>query len=105
VGIERMFETGGAIVLEFKFDERNFRRAVAQAGNEAVRKFAAEAQCTLDRLRATHAGKPVAEVKAALQHAWRRSFGKTLTDPELSSWADHLAHGTRIVVRPEQLGL
>lgn len=55
-------------------------------------------QRLLDRVGREAAGKPIADVKVKLASAARHE-GWTLTDPELTNFAEALSAGTRITVR------
>jgi hypothetical protein len=92
-------------VINVTFNQSNLRQVVERAANEGMRDYATRMQRLLDQLGRTSAGKPVDEVKRALQAAWRRAFGKTITDPHLTAWAQGLADGRRIVVRQQQVRL
>jgi hypothetical protein len=92
-------------MINVTFSQPNFRQAVERVANEGMREYATRMQRLLDQLGRTSAGKPVEEVKVALQAAWRRAFEKTITDPHLTAWAQGLADGRRIVVRHQQVRL
>jgi hypothetical protein len=88
--------------VRFEFDRNEFDRVVRQAANEGARKVAREFQRLLDDLAVTEAGKPLEEVKAALQSGWKR-LGGELTDPELTRFAESLRNGSRIQMRPREI--
>lgn len=75
----------------FSFNEDAFR----QIAEEAVTNVAAEQTRDLERLRAQYAGRPVEEIKPALQ-ALFAGYGGSITDPELSDWAQLISDNTRI---------
>jgi len=51
----------------------------------------------------THAGHPVDEVKPALQARWSAvNDGASITDPELTQYAQALSDGRRVVVQPDE---
>lgn len=75
----------------FFFNEDAFR----QIAEEAVTNVAAEQTRDLERLRAQYAERPVEEIKPALQ-ALFASYGGSITDPELSDWAQLISDNTRI---------
>jgi hypothetical protein len=64
----------------------------------ASRAVQAQTQALFDRVRAATLGADVSTVKAALTDEWRRTYGTTLTDPELSAWAEAIA-ATGVVTR------
>lgn len=86
----------------FSFDRAAFDRVLKQAANDGVRKVANNYQRLLDDLASTHVGRPLEEVKAALQAGWRR-LGGELTDPELTRFAQLIKDGERIVFRVQQM--
>ncbi|MEU8928125.1 hypothetical protein AB0D10_45755 [Kitasatospora sp. NPDC048545] len=88
--------------FKFNFDAGALERAVKQAANDGIRKLAADYQGLLDGLVSSHAGKPLAEVKAALQAGWQR-LGGNLPDPELTQYAEYIKEGRRIEIRPQQI--
>lgn len=72
-----------------KIDQAALRREI-QAGVDRV---AREQTRDLDQLRQQYAGRPVAEIKPALQRLFARYDGK-ITDPKLSEWAQLISDGT-----------
>jgi hypothetical protein len=72
--------------------------------NAAARSHAAKVQVVMDRVLQAGQGKTVDEVKAFLQGEVRSALGGDITDPELSSYAERLAAGQRVEVKPEQIG-
>ena len=53
----------------------------------------------LDRLGRQYEGQQVEAIKPVLQAEWSRVNGGSITDPELSEWAQHISDGRRIAVR------
>jgi hypothetical protein len=80
-------------LADFSFDDSAFRRFV-----EGMRHTIAPViQQALDDIYRTHEGKPVDEVKLALQHRWATNGeGWELTDPHLSAYAEVISEGRRI---------
>jgi hypothetical protein len=60
-------------------------------------------QDLLDSVLATQQGRDVEEVKSVLESRWHEQFDRTLTDPNLSAWAEQLASGGRVVVQQKDL--
>ncbi|MHC1558190.1 hypothetical protein ACR9E3_04495 [Actinomycetospora sp. C-140] len=86
----------------FKFTKGGLERAVREAARDGVQRLAERFQAVLDEVLATHAGRPVDEVKPVLQARWRAvNDGADLTDPELTQYAQALSDGQRVVVRAE----
>ena len=82
---------------DFKFN----KNAIDQIARDAVKQYARDTQPLLDRLAVSEKGKPVDEVKRALKREWERpGTGRTISDPELTQWAETLASGNRIVLSP-----
>lgn len=79
-----------------KFDDKAIKKAAAAA----VRKMAADLTRELNALSPQYKGKPLSEVKQAVQTAWRRgSGGGSITDPELTRFAEQIAAGGRVTVQ------
>ena len=77
-----------------KFDSKKFDKAVRNAANEAVQARADDLQKLVGRLSSTHKGRPVNEVKTALQSGWRQvTRDGSITDPELTTWATAISPG------------
>jgi hypothetical protein len=76
----------------FKFDEGAFKKIAEQAVKDKAR----DMQRRMDRLAAELKGKPLETAKVRLQQEWRRDGG-SITDPELTEYAQALIDGTRIV--------
>ena len=81
--------------MDFKFDEN----AIDRLAKDATKQIANELQETMDALLRTQRGKPVAEVKMAVKREWERRPGATITDPELTTYAEALTAGTRITLQ------
>ena len=79
---------------KFSFDARAVERAVMELAEPAVRKIADDLQRLVDDLAASHAGRPVDEVKVALRSRWQQSTPDgDITDPELTEWATAISEG------------
>jgi hypothetical protein len=80
----------------FKLNEEGLRRAVADGIRANV---VPKVQVVLDEVYEAHTGKPVDEVKPALADAWASvGEGWTLTDPNLTAYAEAISEGRRIKV-------
>jgi hypothetical protein len=86
--------------MSFEFNED----AIRDLANRAVTIRAQEMQALLDEVRTTEQGKDVDDVKAVLAARWRETFERDLTDPHLSAWAEQLAKGGQVIVKPELEG-
>lgn len=74
------------------------RQAMDAAVRQAFTARVGEMQSALDALGASERGKDLAAVKANLAAHWRQQFGATLDEPQITSWAEHLASGRRLVL-------
>lgn len=54
-------------------------------------------QRMLDRMGREHRGRPIADIESALRASWQE-LGGDLSDSELSTYAQHIKDGTRIVI-------
>lgn len=75
----------------FHFDENAFRRIA----NDAVRDIAAQQTQDLDDLRQQYTGRPLDDIRSALHQLFARYDG-TITEPELTEWAQLIHDGVRI---------
>lgn len=75
----------------FHFDDDAFR----QVADEAVQRAAEEQTRDLDALRQQYTGQPLDVIRPALQHLFV-GYGGSITEPELSEWAQLIHDGTRI---------
>lgn len=83
-------------MAKIKFDDKAIKKVV----NDGVRKMAADLTRQLNALTAQCEGKPVDEVKRAVQGAWSRGTGGgSITDPELTQFAEQIAAGGQVTVR------
>ncbi|WP_026932073.1 hypothetical protein [Glycomyces tenuis] len=86
----------------FQFDERGFKRLMQSQAQEAVDDLAREQTRELDQLREEYTGRPIEEIKAALQRLFAKDGG-SITDPELSQWAQLISDGRRIEIRSDTI--
>lgn len=84
--------------IDFHFDENEFRRLAQDVVNEV----ADEQTRDLELLRQQFTGKPVEQIKPALQRLWA-SYDGSIDDPELSDFAQLLSDGVRIEFIPEDI--
>lgn len=88
----------------FNFNEREFRRMVEQEVQSGVNDLARNWTRELDTLRARLAGHPIEEIKPQLQAMFARDGG-SITEPELSDWAQLISDNTHIEVKPDRIRL
>jgi hypothetical protein len=82
----------------FKFNVDD--RAIKKAADDAVRKLAADLTRALNALTPRHQGKPLPEIKAEIKRVWaKHTNGGSITDPELTQFAEQIRDGGRIEVR------
>lgn len=76
------------------------QRALKKVAQQAARNMASDLTRALNALRSRYEGRPLSEVKAAVQSTWaRHSGGGSITDPELTAYAEDIAAGRRVEVR------
>lgn len=83
--------------MKFEFNEQ----AITDLANRAATMRAEQMQALLDDIRSTEQGKDVPSLKNALATRWRETLDRELTDPHLSAWAEQLAKGGQVIVKPE----
>jgi hypothetical protein len=88
--------------FEFKFDERAFKSAVEKQAQSAIDEIAQNMTRDLARLSSEYSGHGVDEIKPVLKRMWEKDGG-TLTDPELSQYAEAISNGTRIEFSADRL--
>jgi hypothetical protein len=81
------------------------KQALADVANQAVALRAQQMQALLDAVGESERGKDISTVKATLGARWLQEFERQLTDPQLSAWAEQLAGGGRVIVKPETVTL
>lgn len=81
----------------FKFDQRGLQKLVQEAGDQAVKDVIRKAQPILDRVFNQYKGQPVGVVKPHMRSALRQAGITPDNDAELTSFAQHVTDGTRIV--------
>ncbi|MFD7867298.1 hypothetical protein [Streptomyces sp. NPDC059783] len=69
--------------------KRNLRKVVNEAAGEVGRKLST----MLNGMSAQFKGRPVEEIKPVLQQRWAAVAGGSITDPELSQYAEQIAGG------------
>ena len=75
----------------------NFERSVKDAVEKSYKQSARDMQRTLDRLSRELEGQPLETAKSRVRREWSR-LGGTISDPELTRYAQALIEGTRITV-------
>ncbi len=82
----------------------NWERELAREIDKGVRKMGQDLERALNGLTPTYKGRPLPEVKTAVSRTWVRSTdGGSITDPELTTYAETIRGGARIIVRYEGL--
>lgn len=75
-------------------------RALKKIANDKVSQMTRDLTTALNALTSRHQGKPIDEVKRAIQDVWsRKTGGGSITDPELTQFAEQIAAGGRVTVR------
>jgi hypothetical protein len=88
--------------FKFTFDEREFRRSIEKEVTKAVEGIARDRTRDLDAMRRQYTGRPIAEIKPALQRVFAKDGG-SITDPELTEWAQAISDGTRIEFHADRI--
>lgn len=73
----------------------NWERELNKMVQGAMHDIAADYQKMFDRIGRQYKGRPVSEIKPALQREWSR-IGGSITDPELTDYATLISEGTNI---------
>ncbi|PPF18364.1 hypothetical protein [Rathayibacter sp. AY1A7] len=81
--------------MKIQFDERALQRVI----DDGMKRFARDANRRMNTLAATHAGRPLPEIKSALQALFRNQGG-SISDPELSDYAARIQAGSSITFVP-----
>lgn len=85
---------------KIKIDKRALKKAVDKAAQQAGRGIVSDLTRALNALTPTYQGRPLDEVKQAVQSTWaKHSPGGSITDPELTQFAEEIASGGRVEVR------
>ncbi|MEU5043135.1 hypothetical protein [Streptomyces griseorubiginosus] len=80
----------------FSFDDRALKKAVQQG----VQKMADDLTKALNGLTSRYKGRPLEEIKPEIQRVWaKHTGGGSITDPELTQFAEQIATGGRVTVR------
>lgn len=84
-------------MAKFKFDDRALKKAVQQG----VKKMADDLTRDLNHLTPRLKGRPLPEIKREIQRVWAKHSGTggSITDPELTQFAEQIHQGGRITVR------
>lgn len=88
--------------VSVKFDMKALEREIQQQTQTVVQDLASQTTRELDNLRQRYQGQPLDVIKPELQRIFRRQGG-SITDPELTEWAQMIAEGTRIIMKPGQV--
>ncbi|MFH8483620.1 hypothetical protein [Streptomyces sp. NPDC018055] len=84
---------------KFTFNEKALKRVA----NEAGRKIAARLSTMLNGMSSEFAGRPVEEIKPVLQSRWRAVADGSITDPQLTEYAERISAGTTFNVTVDEL--
>lgn len=90
-------QSEGKIVAGINFSS-NLEREINRAVQGQVKDVTAEYQRMFDRMVRTYAGHPTAAIKPVLRRNWQ-TIGGDITDPELTTYAQHISDGTKIQVK------
>lgn len=82
--------------MKFKINEKAIKRVIQPAMRDIARTYDRE----FEKLRVHYTGKPVAEIKPAIKRLFR-SNGGSISDPELTSYAELISQGKSIRMKVE----
>lgn len=83
-------------MAKFKFDDRALKKMVDQG----VQKMADDLTRALNGLTSRYRGRPLDEIKPEIQRVWaKQTGGGSITDPELTAFAQQIHDGGRVVVK------
>ena len=75
-----------------------WEKELEKAVRPALKDIASDYQKMFDSLLRRYKGRPVSEIKPVLRREWSR-VGGSISDPELTEYANHISEGTRIQLR------
>ncbi|MDR2565257.1 MAG: hypothetical protein LBC97_04200 [Bifidobacteriaceae bacterium] len=79
----------------FKFDDRALRKALEKEAAAGIADIATGMTAEMETLRRRYRGRPAAEIKPALRVLFARDGG-SISEPELTEYAQMISSGTRI---------
>lgn len=88
---------------KFTFDPKGFEQNLKKVANEAVVKAGDKLSAMLNGMSKEFEGRPVEEVKPVLQQRWTATAGGSITDPELTQYAEQIAAGGTFNVETHKL--
>lgn len=68
-------------------------KAINKVANEAAGKVGDKLSVMLNGMSKEFEGRPVEEIKPVLQQRWTSTAGGSITDPELTQYAEQIAAG------------
>lgn len=87
--------------MKFKIDEKALRRAISEQVDAVVRDVSAQRNAEMKRFEAEFGGKPVEVIKPALKRLFQQDGG-SLSEPDLTRYAEAIRDGVQIRFRPGQ---
>jgi len=90
-------QTGLVMDVEIKFDHQGFEQDLRKAVDRAVNGLAREYQRMFESLGRRYQGQPVEVIKPVLYRKWSR-LGGSLSDTELTEYAQHISDGRQITM-------
>ena len=84
--------------FKFEFDEKALKRELARQAQPEMDRIARDMTREMERLR----GLPIDQIKPALQRLFARDGG-SITEPELSEYAQMIHDGTRIEFKADRI--
>lgn len=81
------------------FEIKMNAKGLKDVEKQITRDLKKEMQAFFDKFARSHKGQPVEQVKRALAQAWKRELGGSITDPELTDYANVISEGRKITVK------
>lgn len=88
--------------FDIKFSGGDWEGEIRRMAQGHVDKLAKEGTRAADRVLASHGGQPVEIVKPILQREMKRA-GFTITDPELTRYAQQISGGGRVIIQSDRI--
>jgi len=89
--------------VSLSFDLNGFKRDMRKAANQMVGNIARELSTMLNGMSREFKGRPVEEIKPVLQQRWKRVADGSITDPELTEYAEQIAAGGSFSITADEL--
>lgn len=82
--------------ISAQFEPGDIKKQLNAAIKDGMETLARDHTRMIESLGRRYRGRPIVEIKPALQREWRRVNGGNITDPELTDVAQAISDGTKI---------